>query len=230
MTGLRARVRAELTAEIKRLARLQVERDGAATLSLRAIARELGMASSAIYRYYPSRDELLTALWVDAYNGLGEAAELADAAVPADQPEARFLAVARAAYDWARAHPSQYSLLFGTPVPGYAAPPDTIGPATRFTLVLLQVLGEVARQGHRPAVEPTVPPTVAADLADLRARTGIEADDALLMAGLQSWAALFGAISFTLFGQFHNVVGDLDALFDGFNQQLATNMMGGRRS
>lgn len=226
MTGLRARVRAELTAEIKRLAREQVEQQSAASLSLRAIARELGMASSAIYRYYPSRDDLLTALLVDAYNELGEAAEVADAAIDPRDPMARFRAVGRAAYTWARRHPSQYSLLFGTPVPGYAAPPDTIGPATRFTLVLIGVLGEVAEQGRRPAVEPAVPPAVAADLAAVRASTGTAADDALLLAGMQVWTALFGAISFILFGQLTNVVGDVDALFESMVDVLARQSMG----
>jgi AcrR family transcriptional regulator len=227
MTGLRARVRAELTAEIKRLARDQVEQHGAAALSLRAIARDLGMASSAIYRYYPSRDDLLTALLVDAYNELGAGAEAADAGVAADDPRARFVAVAGAAYAWARAHPSQYSLLFGTPVPGYAAPPDTVGPATRFTLVLIGVMGEVARQGHRPTVEPTVPASVAPDLMAVRDGTGVEVDDALMLAGMQVWTALFGVISFIVFGQFQNVVGDVDAMFDAVAHVLADQVMGG---
>ena len=81
--------------------------------------------------------------------------------------------------------------------------------------------------GHQVAVPQAGDRTA---IAAVHGKLFVHADDALLMAGLQSWAALFGAISFTLFGQFHNVVGDLDALFDGFNQQLATNMMGGRRS
>ena len=78
--GVRARVRAELTREIAEVARRHLASDGAAALSLRAVARELGMASSAVYRYFPSRDDLLTALIVDAYDAMGEAAEVADAA------------------------------------------------------------------------------------------------------------------------------------------------------
>ena len=80
--GARARVRAELTREIVEAARRQLATDGAAGLSLRAVARELGMASSAVYRYFASRDELLTALIVDAYDAIGAAAEEAEAAVP----------------------------------------------------------------------------------------------------------------------------------------------------
>lgn len=221
MTGVRARVRAELTAEIKAIARRQMAEDGPANLNLRAIARELGMVSSAIYRYFASRDELLTALIVDAYNALGEAGETADAAIAPDDVHARILAVANAAYRWACDQPSQYLLLFGTPVPGYAAPQDTIVPATRFTLVLLRILDEAARQGAVPAVRPVVPDGVRRDFQALRDVTGTGASDELMLAGMQSWTALFGAIGFILNGQFRNVIGDVDAMFAEFARLLA---------
>jgi AcrR family transcriptional regulator len=221
MTGVRARVRAELTAEIKTIARRQMAEQGPANLNLRAIARELGMVSSAIYRYFSSRDELLTALIVDAYNDLGEAGERADATVPTDEVEARFLAVAHAAYRWAREHPSQYLLLFGTPVPGYAAPQDTIVPAARFTSVMLRILDEAARQGAVPAVAPLVPAGMSTDLQRIRDRTDTRADDELILAGMQSWTGLFGAIGFILNGQFHNVIADVDALFVELARMLA---------
>ncbi|MDQ2876974.1 MAG: TetR/AcrR family transcriptional regulator, partial [Actinomycetota bacterium] len=76
----RQRARAEITGEIKDEARRQLATTGA-QLSLRAVARELGMVSSALYRYFPSRHDLLTALIIDAYDALGEAAEQADAAL-----------------------------------------------------------------------------------------------------------------------------------------------------
>ena len=221
MTGVRARVRAELTAEIKTIARRQMAEDGPANLNLRAIARELGMVSSAIYRYFASRDDLLTALIVDAYDALGEAGETADAAVAPREVRARFLAVAHAAYRWACEQPSQYLLLFGTPVPGYAAPQDTVVPATRFTIVLLRILDEAARQGAVPAVGPVVPDGVRRDFQALRDSTGTGASDELMLAGMQSWTALFGAIGFILNGQFRNVIGDVDAMFAEFARLLA---------
>ncbi|MFN8021434.1 MAG: TetR/AcrR family transcriptional regulator [Acidimicrobiales bacterium] len=226
MTGLRARVRAELTSEIKRLAREQMAVDGPANLNLRAIARDLGMVSSAIYRYFASRDDLLTALIVDAYDELGDVAEHADAQVPADRPIDRFVAVAMAAYGWARAQPSQYLLLFGTPVPGYAAPDDTIGPATRVTTVLQRILDEAGRQGASPAVRPRVPATVQPDLAVVRSLTDSTVPDELLFAGLQAWTAMFGAITFVLNGQFRNVVGDVDAMFGEMASMLARQVFG----
>src|SRR3954466_2411468 len=91
-------------------ARRQLAEVGAAALSLRAVARELGMASSALYRYFPSRDDLLTRLIVDGYDALGAAAESADD--PAATPRERWLAVCRAVRAWARAHPHEYALLY----------------------------------------------------------------------------------------------------------------------
>ena len=143
MTGQRARVRAGLTGEIKQLARRQLADVGAPNLSLRAIARDLGMASSAIYRYFASRDELLTALIIDAYEAIGTEAERADRELgPADAP-LRWSTACWAAYRWSVANPAEFALIFGTPVPGYVAPPDTIGPATRFTVVLLSIVEQV---------------------------------------------------------------------------------------
>jgi len=94
--GARARVRAELTKEITDVARRHLASDGASALSLRAVAREMGMASSAVYRYFPSRDDLLTTLIVDAYNALGEQAEQADATVAGDDLRGRWQATCAA--------------------------------------------------------------------------------------------------------------------------------------
>src|SRR3954454_5777737 len=77
----RERVRLELTKEIKDIARRQLAIDGSAGLSLRAVAREVGMVSSAVYRYFPSRDDLLTALIIDAYDAVGAAATAAESHV-----------------------------------------------------------------------------------------------------------------------------------------------------
>src|SRR5262245_424878 len=112
---LRARVRAEMTEEIKQSARQQLAADGA-NLSLRAIARDLGMVSSALYRYFASRDDLLTALIIDAYNALGEATEQGEARVPREDLAGRWLAAGHAIRDWAVAHPHEYALIYGSPV------------------------------------------------------------------------------------------------------------------
>src|SRR5215475_8600094 len=115
--SIRARVRAEMTDEIKAVARRHLETDGA-NLSLRAVARDMGMVSSALYRYFASRDELLTALIIDAYNALGATVEGADGAV-SDRADfrGRWMASARSIRGWALARPAEYALLYGSPVP-----------------------------------------------------------------------------------------------------------------
>src|SRR5215210_7698815 len=149
MTSARERVRTEVTAEITAVARRQLAEVGAVGLSLRAVAREIGMVSSAVYRYFPSRDDLLTRLIIDGYDDLGAAAEAADD--PAAPPVERWLAVCRAARTWALAHPHEYALLYGSPVPGYSAPQDTVAAASRVGIVLGRILGDAARAGVLPA-------------------------------------------------------------------------------
>src|ERR1017187_7979480 len=127
----RDRARAELTREIKSEARRQLAAEGAQRLSLRAVARELGMASSALYRYFSSRDDLLTALIIDAYDAIGESAERAVAALPRTDIRGRWRACWHAVRGWAIAHPHEYALIYGSPVPGYSAPKKPPPPASR---------------------------------------------------------------------------------------------------
>src|SRR5258706_4772974 len=112
--SVRARVRAGLVDEIKSIARRQLAEHGAAALSLRAVAREVGLVSSAVYRYFASRDELLTALILDAYNALGETAEQADAARDPADLIGRFESVCHAVRAWALSHPHEYALTYGS--------------------------------------------------------------------------------------------------------------------
>ena len=113
--GVRASARAELLREVGLVARAHLAESGAAGLSVRAIARELGLASSALYRYYPSRDDLLTRLIVDSYNELGEAVEDHEATVDRSDLAGRYAAICHAVRDWARAHPHEYALIYGSP-------------------------------------------------------------------------------------------------------------------
>lgn len=223
----RARVRAQLTSEIAEVARRHLATSGAAALSLRAVARELGMASSAVYRYFPSRDDLLTALIVEAYDALGEAAEQAEAALPRDDLRGRWRAACRAIRDWAMAHPHEYALVYGSPVPGYAAPEATIDPAARVGVVLAQVLAD-ARAAGRLAPAPPAAAGADAALADgLAEALGLSCDDpdsSLAARAVLAWSSLFGAVSFELFGHTHNVVADHDAFFDHAVDQLATQV------
>jgi AcrR family transcriptional regulator len=213
-TGMRARARAELTEEIKDVARRHLADHGAAALSLRAVTRDVGMVSSAVYRYFPSRDDLLTALIVDAFDAVGTAAEQADATCARDDLEGRWSAVATAIRQWALRHPHEYALVYGSPVPGYRAPEDTIDPAARVSLVFLRILVDGVESGAI-ATDERIETTRALrrDLAGLRAfAPGVP--DAVLVRGLYLWTQLFGHLSYELFGHLHGVIEDLDALFD----------------
>ena len=212
----RERVRAEITREITDIARTQLAADGAAALSLRAVARDLGMVSSAVYRYFSSRDELLTALIIDGYNALGAAVERADRSCPRDDYAGRWRAATRAAREWAVARPHEYALLYGSPVPGYQAPEDTIAPAARSAAVFGRLVSDAHAAGALrpdPARAP-VPPTLTADLERLRDTVMPGVPDDVAATALTSWAGVFGVISFELFGQFNNVITDLPAYFD----------------
>ncbi|MDQ0797913.1 TetR/AcrR family transcriptional regulator [Streptomyces sp. B1I3] len=219
--GARERARVEVTAAIKDEARRQLAADGAAKLSLRAVARELGMVSSALYRYFPSRDDLLTALIVDAYDAVGEAAEAARATAGGSTGPhtARWAVVACAVRDWALRHPHEYALIYGSPVPGYTAPQETVGPASRVGLVLVGL----ARDAHR--TDGLAVPRLSAELRPEVERMGSDlAPDlppAAVAALVAAWAQLFGLISFELFGQFTRVVEDREPFFRHAALELA---------
>ncbi|WP_346620256.1 TetR/AcrR family transcriptional regulator [Blastococcus montanus] len=220
MPSARERVRAELTTEIADAARRQLAEVGAAALSLRAVARELGMASSAVYRYVPSRDDLLTRLIIDGYDDLGAAAEAAD--TPSAPPRARWVAVCRAVRAWARDHPHEYTLLYGSPVPGYEAPEDTVPAASRVGVVLGRILGDAARSGQLPETSGERDPSLISDGA--LAVLGGEhpaLDEAVRVRALLAWSSLFGTISFELFGHFVGSVQDGDRYFDRAMTDLA---------
>lgn len=202
-----------MTAEIKRIAREHLAADGP-DLSLRAVARDLGVVSSAVYRYFPSRDALLTALIIDGYDSLGEAVERADAVLPRRDLAGRWLAVGRAVRAWALDRPHEYALLYGSPVPGYAAPRDTVEPAGRPVAVFVAILRDGVQRGVVSASDRLTRP-VRSDL-DVVVRSpefaGLPA--AVLARGMTVWAQLFGAVSFELFGRYGSAISRPEAFFD----------------
>jgi AcrR family transcriptional regulator len=217
-TTARARARADLTARIKDTARRHLAQQGAQGLSLRAVARDLGLASSAIYRYYANRDDLLTALIIDAYDAVGDAAERADARAIADgaDPGSRWLQVCRAVRSWALANPHEFGLVYGTPVVGYAAPVDTVEPATRIARVLARVTADGVADG---TIEPPARPLAGPRLVEpgvLELAGGVPEPpyEDVIERSLTMWITLIGAIGFELGGHLHDVATDTAAFFD----------------
>ncbi|MGW1656202.1 TetR/AcrR family transcriptional regulator [Streptomyces atratus] len=222
--GARERARIEVTAAIKDEARKQLAAEGAAKLSLRAVARELGMASSALYRYFPSRDELLTALIVDAYDSVGESAEAAHRAARADAAPhiTRWTVVAHAVRDWALAHPHEYALIYGSPVPGYSAPQATIGPASRVGLVLIAVVGEAYRTDGLAL--PQLADELRAEAGRMAAEFAPDLPQEVVAPLIAAWSQLFGLISFEIFGQFNRVVEAREVFFREAVTELARTL------
>ncbi|MEU1282113.1 TetR/AcrR family transcriptional regulator [Streptomyces sp. NPDC005805] len=243
--GARQRARTEITTAIKEEARRQLAAGGAAKLSLRSVARELGMVSSALYRYFPSRDDLLTALIIDAFDAVGAAAEAAAASDPSDpsdpagplreggprRPEptaphgrqvARWVAVAAAVRAWAVAHPHEYALIYGSPVPGYTAPMDTVGPAARVGMVLIGI----ARDAHRTEglALPPLPEPLKGEARRIAEDIAPELPPAVAAALVAAWAQLFGLISFEVFGQFNRLVEDGEVFFRHTARRIAAEV------
>jgi AcrR family transcriptional regulator len=199
-------------------ARTQLTEVGAAELSLRAVARELGMASSAVYRYVASRDELLTALLVQVYSELGAAAEAAEDRSAAASPHERWVAVCHAVRRWALDHPHDYALLYGTPVIGYAAPQDTVAASGRVTGVFARLIGSMPPPSPDDAAHDPSPA-----LAGMRSYAPGVSDPVLVRAML-AWTAAFGTISFELWGHLVGAVDDADEYADLAFRRLATDL------
>lgn len=223
----RQRARDEITAEILAAARVRLRTQGPAELSLRAVARDIGMVSSAVYRYFSNRNELLTSLLLVAYAELGAAAETADAAITDRcQTRERWLATCRAIRAWAIDHPGDYALLYGSPVPGYAAPSDTVEPATRVALTLARIVQDAHNDGAALPTRPT-DQRAAAELIGgaVHVIAGNESiDPEVILRTIMSWTALYGTISFELFGHLVGTTEDYPQYFAAVASRLADDL------
>src|SRR4029077_16020474 len=162
--------------------------------------------------------ELLTRLIIDAYDALGAAAEVAEATIDRNDLAGRFTATCSAARDWALGPPHEYALIYGPPVPGYAAPADPVRPASRVTTLLLRIIVEAAAAGRIPAADlrDAEAQPVAAALAPIRSYLPPGVPAPLVQRALMVWTNLFGVISFEIFGQLHNVVAEPPVGRDAF--------------
>jgi AcrR family transcriptional regulator len=219
----RERARVELIRQIKAVALRQLGEDGASALSLRAVARELGLGSaSALYRYFPGRDALLTALIIDSYTALGTAAQVALARVHEAPVLTRWLAICHAVREWAVQNRHEYALIFGAPIPGYAAPPDTIAPATMVPTLLIALLDERVRAAPEGLPQEAVPDDVLRAAEPMLSHVPLDVPRQLAVRGLIAWTYLFGAVSFEVFGHRRDVITDPRPFFDYEIRQIAT--------
>ncbi|OBF19550.1 TetR/AcrR family transcriptional regulator [Mycobacterium sp. ACS4331] len=214
--GKRAETRERIEAQVIEIGRRHLATDGAAGLSLRAVARELGMVSSAVYRYVASRDELLTLLLVDAYTELADAVDEARTRVGAGAWDRQVMEIAHAVRRWAVQHPARWALLYGSPVPGYHAPRDvTVAPGTRVVRALFEAIGSGVASGAIPDADIVVAQTVSADFRRLCDEFDFAGGDGAVARGFVLWAALIGAVSLEVFGQYGaDTITDAAEVFD----------------
>lgn len=210
-TGLRARRRQELLAAIRAAALEELRRSGAAGLSLRAVARDVGIAVSALYRYFPSRDELLTDLIVAVFD---EHADAVEAGGTHDDVGESLRGAMRAYRDWAVAHPAEFGLAYGAPVPGYAAPPETVRPGTRIGLF---ALGLLARAYAEDRLNPDalrqraarLSPRTAKQLRRWSERHRQQVPTEVLAVWLDLFVRLHGLVSMEVFGLLRPITPDV---------------------
>jgi AcrR family transcriptional regulator len=223
----RTRQRQATLAEIKSLARQQLAEHGTGAVNLRAIARQMGTASSALYRYFPSHDDLITALCVDAFEAGADAMAAARDRVPPADHAGRWKAVCVAYRLWALANRADFALIAGTPVPGYRASPEATGPAAaRHTSIpgsvyIAAVAAGAADPGHTqmPADLPTGPL-----LRDLLSRAGFAPSAQVAAIVGCAWASVRGYLALEIFGSLAQNFPDTDTLYQAHIRTVMTGM------
>jgi AcrR family transcriptional regulator len=208
--------RANLAEEIKCVARQQMAERGTAGVSLRAIARALGITAPAIYNYYPCLDDLLTALIVDAFTALAESMEEAAETAPGGTNRDSILAATLMYRAWALDHPEEFQLIYGNPIPGYVAPFAITAPLARRPFAALgRYVVQAWQEGELTLSfeEGDLPETIARHLDVFRRETGIPAPNAPLYALIVGWTRIHGMVTLELFHHTQPVIGDTAALY-----------------
>lgn len=205
-----------LAQEIKTVAYRQIAANGAASLSLRAIARELNVTAPAIYNYYSRRDDLVTALIVDSYNSLADALQSARDAAPETDYAAQLMGTLIAYRAWALEHPEEYSLIFGTPIPDYQAPAEITTPAaTRGMDTIIGIL-EAAEGAGALDLTPTtgaLSPPLREALLTWKHRRGYSASIQVMYLSQVGWGRIHGLVMLEIYNHLAPFFYDTDALY-----------------
>ena len=204
---------ADLQQAIKDTAWQQIAQHGAAALSLRAIARQLGITAPAIYNYFRRRDDLVTALIKDAYLSFGDAQQAAIQDMPAEDFHRQLSALGLAYREWAVAFPERYQLIFGTPIAGYHAPLAEILPAAARSLsVLVGVLAAAGEAGRLSRQNP-FPLTPALQSMLQSGRELHQVKEEALYQAIAIWSRVHGLVSLEIGHQFPEFISDAGEIF-----------------
>jgi AcrR family transcriptional regulator len=188
--------------EIKQIAYQQMAKQGAASLSLRGIAAEMGMSAPSLYNYYLNRDDLVTDLLVDSYTHQAEALEQASASCQAQEVIICLLTTVLAYRQWAVEHPTEFALIAGSPIPGYVAPVEQTLPVARRSLKVLLDLLQRACDEHLLSPQQSIPVIAADNFNDEFITWSREHGYTLSVVALflECYAFLQGAIALEVFG------------------------------
>jgi AcrR family transcriptional regulator len=207
---IRQRYRAQVRSEVKQAALGQLEQSGPAGLSVSAIGKQLGVSGPALYRYFASRDELLTELIIDAYDDLAQALRVASEQHAGMPPQARLEALARAYRSWALDQPHRYRLLFGPPLPGYDAHAQRLVEASQDAMS--ELLGVLRELDDRTT--PAPPEPLASQLGALGALHDPGIGPATALHAVLVWSRLHGLVSLEIAGNFASMGIDPAQVFE----------------
>ncbi|MEU0412774.1 TetR/AcrR family transcriptional regulator [Streptomyces griseorubiginosus] len=225
--GRRERLRAETTAEIKKVALALMASGGPDAITLRAIAREMGMTANAIYGYFATRDDLVTTLIKDVYTDLADAVDAAWEAAPATDPAIRITAWATAFRTWAVVNPQGFRLIYGDPVPGYHAPEGGAAPdAARRVCIGLTALAAAAWPHTRHLYEDSAFGWSDFDpgLLDKVRPAFPDLPPAAVALALRIWGHLHGLVSLEVYGHMHTQTTSPKKLFEEELAQLVQTL------
>jgi AcrR family transcriptional regulator len=212
--------------EIKAQARQQLVEKGPGAISLRAIAREMGTASSALFRYFPNFNDLINALVVDAYNSLADTVGPAIDSCSPDDHARRWFSICSAYRRWSLDNQSEFALLHGTPLPGYEAPPEVTGPAaSRLPIAAMRVFGAAVDAGAADPTRSQIPEEIEMGPLwnNLMGDQESLYDPRLGGIVLSSYYSMQGYLAAEIFGSLVRLVKNSDLLFDA---HIRTAMLG----
>jgi AcrR family transcriptional regulator len=222
----RERLREKTIQEIKTTARQQMADGGTTALSLNAIARSMEISTPGLYRYFASRDDLVTALIADAYNDLADALEAAALEIPRQAFYERMMSTVLAYRQWALAHPVDFSLIYGNPIPGYHAPVEVTMPAARRGFAaILRILAEADQAGalKLPDEYRRLPAELRPDALSIDGQLALAVPEAVLYIGLVGWTRLHGMLMLELFNHIQPLMSDTTAFYQREMETLLNN-------
>lgn len=213
---VRQDIRNETIAEIKTIARQQMQQRGTTGLSLRQIAREMGITAPAIYNYFDSLDDLITGLIVDAFSAQADAMRQATEEAQTDDLWTLLEAAILAYRQWAVDHPTEFQLIYGNPIPGYEAPAEITTPlASRSFAVVIELYLRGWQEGilSIPPEYAHIPESIQQHLSRWKQQFGVTAPENLFHLLAVGWSRIHGMVMLELFQHSQGVIGDAEAFY-----------------